>query len=358
MFSVVDEWADPAAWDAFVRVHPQSRYCQLFGYGRVVSCYGYRPHYLAFRRNGELVGVLPAAEVSSMLYRRRLVSQPFSEYGGILLHPELSSEDVQAALQALQRYLGQSGGFPSLEIHGNHGLGDMPRTLTRTQDPVGHIAFMQLTPDADALWRNVLKPAVRNKVRQAHNNGVTVSFKNDETTLRQDFFPLYLKSMKRLGVPPHKFAYYARSLAEFGNDMHLAIARAPNGAPIAGLLGFACGNRVRSIINTVSDADYWHLRANDLLHWDMIRWTAESGHQIFDFGSVRYEGQSTYKRKWGTELADHHNYLLSAETNAAGKAVINSSSRGMQRMSQLWSALVPDAVKPHLGPIIRGQLAR
>jgi lipid II:glycine glycyltransferase (peptidoglycan interpeptide bridge formation enzyme) len=217
MFSVVDEWADPAAWDAFVRVHPQPRYCQLFGYGRVVSCYGYRPHYLAFRRNGELVGVLPAAEVSSMLYRRRLVSQPFSEYGGILLHPELSSEDVQAALQALQRYLGQSGGFPSLEIHGNHGLGDMPRTLTRTQDPVGHIAFMQLTPDADALWRNVLKPAVRNKVRQAHNNGVTVSFKNDETTLRQDFFPLYLKSMKRLGVPPHKFAYYARSLAEFGN---------------------------------------------------------------------------------------------------------------------------------------------
>jgi hypothetical protein len=55
MFSGVDEWADPAAWDAFVRVHPQSRYCQLFGYGKVVGCYGYRPRYLAFRRNTELV---------------------------------------------------------------------------------------------------------------------------------------------------------------------------------------------------------------------------------------------------------------------------------------------------------------
>jgi CelD/BcsL family acetyltransferase involved in cellulose biosynthesis len=342
------EWTDAAAWDAFVHTHSESRYCQLFGYGSVVGCYGYRPRYLAFMRNRELVGVLPAAEVFSVLYGRRWVSQPFSEYGGILFHPELSEEDVQGALLALSNYLRRSR--RSLEVHGNHG----GITSLGTGRAVGHIALLQLTADTDALWRRVVKPSVRNKVKQAQGHGVTVSFQSDQATLREAFFPLYLKSMKRLGVPPHKFDYYARSLEVFRDDMHLAVARTASGTPIAGLLGFSCGNRV-SIINSVSDEAYWNLRANDLLHWEMIRRSAESGHSIFDFGSVRYEGQSLYKRKWGAELEDHSNYLLSDDK---WQVVIDSSSNRMKQMSHLWSKYVPDAINRHLGPIVRRQLAR
>jgi Acetyltransferase (GNAT) domain len=343
------EWTDPAAWDAFVRAHAESRYCQLFGYGSVVGSYRniYRPRPLAFMRNGELVGVLPAAEVFSVLYGRRLVSQPFSEYGGMLLHPELSKEDEQSALQALQEYLTRLG--RPLEIHGNHGLASLPGG-----EPVGQIAYMHLTTDTETLWRSKLKPSVRNKVKQAQNHGVTASFDNSDANLRQGFFPLYLKSMKRLGVPPHQFAYYTRSRAVFGDDMLLAIARAANGTPIAALLGFSCGSRV-SIINSVSDEAHWNLRANDLLHWEMICRSAESGHRIFDFGSVRYEGQSTYKKKWGVELTNHRNYLLSG---GRSQVMIRSSSDRMSRMSRLWSKYVPDAIGRRLGPIIRGQLAR
>jgi len=331
-----------------VRAHSESRYCQLFGYGRVVGCYGYRPRYLAFMRNRDLVGVLPVAEVSSVLYGRRWVSQPFSEYGGILFHPELSEEDVRVALRALPNYLRRSR--KSLEIHGNHG-GIAPPGPSRA---VGHIALLRLTADADALWRRVVKPSVRNKVKQAQGHGVTVSFQADQATLREAFFPLYLKSMKRLGVPPHKFDYYGRSLEVFRDDLRLAIARAASGAPIAGLLGFSCGNRV-SIINSVSDEAHWNLRANDLLHWEMIRSSAESGHRIFDFGSVRYEGQSLYKSKWGAEFEEHSHYLLSSDTR---QVVIDSSSDRMKQMSHLWSKYVPNAISRRLGPVIRGQLAR
>jgi CelD/BcsL family acetyltransferase involved in cellulose biosynthesis len=343
------EWTDATAWDTFVRAHAESRYCQLFGYGSVVSSYYniYRPRTLAFMRNGDLVGVLPATEVCSVLYGRRLISQPFSEYGGMLLHPELSNEDVQGALHALQSYLARLG--RPLEIHGNHGLASLPGG-----EPVGQIAYLRLTPDTETLWRNVVRPSVRNKVKQAQTHGVTTSFDNSEATLRQAFFPLYLKSMKRLGVPPHQLAYYTRSLTVFGDDMLLAIARAADGTPIAGLLGFSCGSRV-SIINSVSDEAHWNLRANDLLHWEMIRRSAESGHRIFDFGSVRYEGQSTYKKKWGTEFTNHHNYLLPGDRS---NVMIRSSSDRMKQMSHLWSKYVPNAIGRRLGPIIRGQLAR
>jgi CelD/BcsL family acetyltransferase involved in cellulose biosynthesis len=358
MIRIEDGWRDADAWNAFVQAHPQSRYCQLYGYGRVVACYGYKPRYLAFLRDGDLVGALPVAEVSSVLYRRRLVSQPFSEYGGILLSPDLPEDDAQAALGALRDYLRRESRAPSLELHGNHGMVLAPESLSMRAEPVGHIAFMELSSDTDTLWRDVVRYSVRKAVKQAQNYGVTVSFDCDETVLERDFFPLYLKSMKRLGVPPHKLAYYTLSLREFGPGMMLAMARAADGTPIAGLLGFACGGRV-NIINTVSDPDHWNLKANDLLHWEAIKRTAEAGHRFFDFGSVRYEGQSTYKKKWGTILADHHNYLLtSTKQRGDRQVIINSSSDSMKRMSRLWSAYMPDRIGQHIGPMIRGQLAR
>ena len=78
------------------------------------------------------------------------------------------------------------------------------------------------------------------------------------------------------------------------------MARAADSTPIAGLLGFACGTRV-NIINTVSDPDHWNLKANDLLHWEAIKRTAAAGHRFFDFGSVRYEGQSTVQEEMGND---------------------------------------------------------
>jgi CelD/BcsL family acetyltransferase involved in cellulose biosynthesis len=358
MIRIEDGWSDADAWDGFVRAHPQSRYCQLFGYGRVVACYGYKLRYLAFLRGRELVGILPAAEVSSVLYRRRLVSQPFSEYGGMLLSPDLAEDEVQAVIGGLRDYLRRPSSASSLELHGNHGMSLAPDSPSVRAEAVGHIAYMELTSDTDTLWRDVVRYSVRKAVKQAQNYGVTVSFGCDQSVLERDFFPLYLKSMKRLGVPPHKFAYYALSLREFGAGMMLAMARTADGTPIAGLLGFACGARV-NIINTVSDPDYWNLKANDLLHWEAIKRTAEAGHRFFDFGSVRYEGQSIYKKKWGTILADHHNYLLaSTQQRGERQVVINSSSNSMKRMSRLWSAYMPDRIGQHLGPMIRGQLAR
>ena len=126
MIRIDEGWADANSWNSFVLSHPQSRYCQLFGYGRVVACYGYKPRYLAFLRNRDLVGVLPVAEVSSVLYRRRLVSQPFSEYGGMLLDPDLPEDEVHAALDALRDYLRHDSRASSLELHGNHGMGGLP----------------------------------------------------------------------------------------------------------------------------------------------------------------------------------------------------------------------------------------
>jgi lipid II:glycine glycyltransferase (peptidoglycan interpeptide bridge formation enzyme) len=356
MIRMDEDWQDAAAWDEFVLAHPQSRYCQLHGYGQVLTSYGYKHRYIAFLRNRELVGVLPAAEVSSLLYGRRLVSQPFSEYGGILLDQRVSEEETEEVVRALEAHLQERVQGATLELHGNHGLAAMG-PLMNGFVAVGHVAVMPLTTDIETLWNKTVRYSVRKAVKQARSYGVTVSFGCDEGILRNEFFPLYLKSMKRLGVPPHRFAYYERSLEAFGDRMLLATSRNAEGASVAALLGFSCGPRV-SIINTVSDPAYWNLKANDLLHWAMIEQAAEAGYRCFDFGSVRYQGQSIYKAKWGTEMLPHRNYMIAPRDRRGSAVVINSSSAKMQTMSRLWSAYVPSWVAQHVGPIIRSQLAR
>ena len=103
--AMVNDWAEAKAWDAFVEGHDQARFCHLFNYGDVVACYGYEPVRIAFVRNRTLVAVLPAALTNSLLFGRRLVSQPFSEYGGLLIDTSLDSDDVSHILGLIENYL-------------------------------------------------------------------------------------------------------------------------------------------------------------------------------------------------------------------------------------------------------------
>ena len=77
--------ADRTAWNAFVSSHPDGTFFHLAGWQDVLHrAFGHRTHYLLAERAGEIRGVLPLAEVRSVLFGHALVSTPFCVYGGIL----------------------------------------------------------------------------------------------------------------------------------------------------------------------------------------------------------------------------------------------------------------------------------
>ena len=77
--------ADAAAWNAFVYARPDGTFFHRIEWRDVLQrAFGHRPHYLVAERGGELVGVLPLAEVTSVLFAHALISTPFCVYGGIL----------------------------------------------------------------------------------------------------------------------------------------------------------------------------------------------------------------------------------------------------------------------------------
>ncbi len=351
-----DAWPDRAAWDRFVESHDQGRFCHLFDYGEVVGCYGYRPVRLAFVAEGRLVAVLPAALAQSLLFGRKLVSQPFSEYGGLLADPSLDQDEIAQIYDLLDDYLRRQAKIRVLEMHGNHGIAPHLRDARFAAQNPHHVAILALDRPLDALWHDVVQHSVRKGVNKAIAHGVEAFEECSETILRERFFPLYLRSMKRLGVPPHSLAYFLACLEFVGDRLKIFWARR-DGEILAGLLGFACGGRV-NITNIVSDADAWKFGPNDAIHWAFIKWAVEGGFRFFDFGSVRYEGQRIYKKKWGTVFEDHAHYFLSRDVAAVAGATFSSSSPRMSRLADLWSNHMPDKLAQLAGPMIRKHLVR
>ncbi len=214
----ITDFTDEKTWDAYVHAHPESRFCDLFAYRCVEKAYGYRPRYFGFVKNNELVGVLPAFETRSLFFGRRLVSQPFSEYGGFLLNPDLAEEDFQEILEQLKRFL-SARKLAELEMHGlfSKPVANPGQYLAKSN--AQSLAFLPLDRPLDELWSRVITYQVRKAVQKAERSGLKVVERSDNSTLVSEFFPLYLASMKRLGVPPHSIQYYLQCRAAFGDRM-------------------------------------------------------------------------------------------------------------------------------------------
>lgn len=355
MITLRDDWRDAAAWDSFVTRHEEGRFCHLFGYAAVLGCYAYIPRNICFLKHREIVGVLPAVQVNSAFFRPRLVSQPFSEYGGLLLDSGLGEDEVAEVFRALRTFGQRLGHVDAIEMHGNHGVPEHCRENWARPSVEYQVAVLPLNRSIDEIWRKVLEYSARKQINQAVKQGLTVDFTCNEQVIRDHFFPLYLRSMKRLGVPPHSVEYFLRCKQIFGERMIIVWAK-KGAKPIAGLLGFSCGGRV-SIVSIASDESEWSLRPNDFVHWELIKWAVEHNHGNFDFGSVRYQGQAVFKKKWGCNVIPHKLYVLPIRADAQPRA-INSSSRSMTAMANLWSRYMPHSPARVIGPIIRKHLAR
>lgn len=351
---IVCDFNDAARWDHYVTAHPESRFCHLWGYRCVERAYGYRPRYFAFLRRGEIAGVLPAFEARSVFFGSRMVSQPFSEYGGLLLDEDITESEWNETAAGIRDVL-RAGRISTLEMHGRQGLRSAAAGSGLLEGNSQQYAYLPLDRPIDELWNGVVTYQVRKAVQKAQRAGITVERKSDAETIRRVFFPLYVDSMMRLGVPPHNLRYYLECQAAFGDGMQIFWALR-GGVPIAGLLGFTCGHRV-NIINIVSDQRYWEERPNDLIHWEFIKWAHQGGYRYFDFGSVRYEGQLRYKQKWGCRIEPHAYYFLPAGA-AERQETFDSSSGTMKRMGEVWSRYVPKPVGAAVGPFLRKHLVR
>jgi FemAB-related protein (PEP-CTERM system-associated) len=277
---------DRAAWTAFVQRCPEATFFHRIEWRDIIEgVFRHRTHYLQAERAGEVSGVLPLAQVKSLLFGHALVSLPFAVYGGAVAQDEASRSALHRAAENLACELGAE----HLELR-NLAVREpeWPRQdlYVRFRKPI--------LPDVEA---NLA--AIPRKQRAMVRKGIARRLASEIDPGVDRFFELYADNVHRHGTPPYARRYFEALRTAFGEDCEVLTVLSPQGKPISSVLSFYFrGEVLPYYAGDVVDAR--ELAANDFKYWELMRRACERGCIVFDYGrSKRDSGSFDFKKNWG-----------------------------------------------------------
>jgi len=326
-------------WDAFVHACPQATFFHLSAWQDILEqVFDHRTFYLYAERSGEIVAVLPLAEVRSRLFGHALTSLPFCVYGGI-------AGDVDAGADVL------------------HELESKAETIARALG-VKHLEYRNLQPRHDdwpsqdlyVTFRKEILPEVeanmlaiprkqRAMVRKGIKNGLISEI--DEGVDR--FFDLYSDNVLRHGTPALSKKFFQRLKDTFGEACEVLTVTTPEGKPLSSVLSFYFRDEVLPYY-AGDDVAARDLAANDFKYWELMRRACERGCKVFDYGRSKVgTGPYSFKKNWGFEPQPlSYEYRLYKIDSVPQNNPMNPKYRAF---IALWKRL-PIGVANRLGPHI------
>ena len=326
-----------AEWDRFVEGHSDGTADHLWHWREIFEqVFGQRCEYLAARRDGTLVGVLPLVLFRSLLFGRFAVSVPYLNYGGLLT----SDADAEASL--LERAAGTAREFGASHLELRHQHRHSAELPCRTHKVRMRLA---LPSTVDELWTGTDRK-VRNQVRKARKEGLVAT--SGEPARVEEFYPVFAQNMRDLGTPVYPLRFFRETLRVFKDRARIHVVRAESRVVAASI---TIRFRDTVIVPWASSLrEYRHLCPNMLLYWSMLEWAVAERAAIFDFGrSSKGSGPHHFKEQWGATAADlHWEYVLLTRRDAPDQGPGNAK---LARAIAAWQRL-PLSVANQLGPWI------
>jgi FemAB-related protein (PEP-CTERM system-associated) len=330
---------DPVAaqrWDAFVMACPQTTFFHRAGWLRMVEqVFRHRGFFLYAERDGRIEGVLPLAQVKSLLFGHSLVALPFAVYGGVASE----SEEAGAALEQEAQAIAKQLGVDHLEFrnvqprHADWPMQDLYVTFRK-----------EIFADEEA---NML--AIPRKARAVVRKGIKNDLLSHIDADVNRFFELYASNTHRHGTPAMPKRYFAALLDEFGPDAEVLTVTDAQGRPLSSVLSFYFRDEVLPYYAGDDEAAR-DLAANDFKYWELMRRACARGLKVFDYGrSKQGTGSYSFKKNWGFEPTPlHYEYCL-YKCDAVPQN--NPSNAKYQLLIKTWRKL-PIGVANWLGPMI------
>ena len=329
------ETQETARWDAFVNAHADATFFHRAGWkGVIESAFGHRTHYLMAERKGEIVGVLPLAEINSRLFGHSLGSLPFCAYGGILANHDAAYRALDDAAQALAQKLkvGALEYRNQVAQHAQWPTKDLYVTFKKS-----------IEPEVEANM-NAIPRKQRAMVRKGIKAGLTGEIDADTTR----FFQAYSASVHRLGTPVFSRKFFRLLKEEFGDDCEV-LTIVLDGQVISSVMSFYFRDEVLPYYGG-GVAAARAVAGNDFMYWDLMRRACERGLKVFDFGrSKRGTGSFDFKKNWGVEPTPlHYEYFLVADTEIPE---INPLNPKYRLFIQAWKKMpraLANVIAPHI----------
>lgn len=278
-------------WDANLARHPQCSIFQSAAWAAALcDTYGFKPLYLALREAGAVRAVWPMMEVESWLTGRRGVSLPFTD--------ECEPLETEAGLlQSLIPNLiaqGRERRWKYIEFRGGRKLlKDVPASLAFYSHEI------ELGANEKQIFEG-LDPAVRRAIRKGEKEGVKIEVDNTLEAVKI-FYDLLCRTRKKHGLPPQPFVFFRNIYRHIlSQNRGMVILARHQGRAVAGAVYFNLGGHAIYKYGA-SDETFQHLRGNNLVMWEAIKWHAHKGFKHLHLGrtSLGNEGLRRFKLGWG-----------------------------------------------------------
>jgi FemAB-related protein (PEP-CTERM system-associated) len=287
---LVDGPPDERGWEEYVARHADGTLFHTLSWRDAVrDAFPHQPIYLAARRDGRTVGVLPLFLVRSFFGGRMLVSVPYGVGGGIIADDPTAAS---ALFDAGRRVAGQRN-CPIIELRSDQA------TVPNLPVVGGYVGFQRTLPDRPQDVADWLPRKARAAARNARMRfGLLCRFGDEHLP---DLWRLYTRSMRRLGSINYP-ARFVRSLVARTPGRHWIALITRDDRPVAGVLTLLHRDRVMPYLIGTNNEGRACSAANFVYRCIMER-AVEEGFRTFDFGRSRRdnEGSCAFKRFCGFE---------------------------------------------------------
>jgi len=280
------------SWDNLVTKSKQYSFFHSLAWAKVLlESYKYKPFYLIIRNNRELLALIPFMEIYSSFTGRRGVSLPFSDY----CNPIIDGINPQELLNSTIEF-GKKSKWKYLDIHGGEELFQGIAPSTRYY---GHL--LELAPNFNQILLK-FRNSTRRNIKKATKLGVTIQMSKSLLSMHQ-FHHLHCLTRKRHKLPSQPF-YFFKKIHEniISKNTGFIFKASFQNKIIGAAVFFHFGNKVIFKFGA-SNMKYQHLRMNNLIMWEAIKWYAGNGYDSLCFGrtNIDQEGLRRFKSGWGTK---------------------------------------------------------
>jgi FemAB-related protein (PEP-CTERM system-associated) len=327
---------DTGRWDEFVQRCPEATFFHRIGWRKVLEgCFGHRTHYLLAERGTSIVGILPLAEVKSLLFGHALVSLPFCEIAGVAASDDEAKDELHRAARGLAEKLGAG----HLELRNS-----APREAAWPRQSL-YVGFRKaLASEAEA---NML--AIPRKQRAMVRKGLKNGLQSEIDGGVDRFFALYASNVHRHGTPALPRRYFVALREVFGAHTEIMTVSDAQRRPLSAVLSFYFRDEVLPYY-AGDDESARDLAANDFKYWELMRRACARGIKTFDYGrSKRGTGSYAFKKNWGFEpLPLHYEYCLYKRDAVPQN---NPSNARYRFLIEAWRRM-PIALANRVGPLV------
>jgi len=268
--------------------------------------YDYKPLYLCDKGENTFISLLPVMEVDSILTGKRGVCLPFTD----------TCEPIAENAQQFQKLfdqavvMGRKRKWKYLDIRGGEKYLSAEKP---SQSFWGHT--LDLSCGQQQLFFN-LRDSTRRNIKKAQNKNINVTISTSPQSMK-DFYRLNTMTRRKHGLPPQPYKFFQHLYDHvIARDMgFIAIASLGERAIAANIyLNFG-----KEIIYKygASDKAFQHLRANNLVMWEAIKWGCERRFQSISFGRTEPEdeGLMQFKAGWGVNPYQIYYYRYDLQKN-------------------------------------------